>query len=41
MELLALLLLALPSLFTLQKLVVFPEFEDRSHQLEAEQQNRP
>lgn len=35
--LLALLLLALPELFTLQKLVVLPELGERSHQLFAEQ----
>lgn len=35
--LLALLLLALPELFTLQKLLVLPELGDRSHQLFAEQ----
>ena len=36
-ELLALLLLALPELFTLQKLLVLPELGERSHQLFAEQ----
>ena len=36
LELLALLLLALPLLFTLQKLLVLPELGERSHQLFAE-----
>lgn len=35
--LLALLLLAVPELLTLQKLVAFPELGERSHQLFAEQ----
>lgn len=37
LELLALLLLALPELFTLQKLVVLSLLGERSHQLFAEQ----
>ena len=37
LELLALLLLALPELFTLQKLLVLPLLGERSHQLFAEQ----
>ena len=36
LELLALLLLALPLLFTLQKLLVLPELGERSHQLFAD-----
>ena len=35
-ELLALLLLAVPSEFTLQKLLVLPELGERSHQFVAE-----
>ena len=37
LELLALLLLAFPELFTLQKLLVLPLLGERSHQLFAEQ----
>ena len=40
-ELLALLLLALPLLLTLQKLLLLPELGERSHQLLAEPPQQP